>query len=93
MVILALNRALAKKNLPAFIRVVDARYTWTGALSVLLERGSLGTMLICKIECNSIPHGIPHENCNSAVVALPSPVTAGASLKVIAYPREWYPEC
>jgi hypothetical protein len=45
-VILALNRALAKKSLPAFIRVVDARYTRTGALSVLLERGSLGTMLI-----------------------------------------------
>jgi hypothetical protein len=45
-VILALNRALAKKDFPAFVRVVDAGYTRTGAMSVLLERGALGTMLV-----------------------------------------------
>lgn len=45
-VILALNRALARKGFPEFIRVVDANYTKTGALSVLLERGALGTMLV-----------------------------------------------
>jgi hypothetical protein len=45
-VILDLNRALAKKNLPGSIRAVDASDTRTGALSVLLERGSLGIMLV-----------------------------------------------
>jgi hypothetical protein len=45
-VILALNRALAREGLPGFIRVVDAGYTETGAMSVLLERGALGAMLV-----------------------------------------------
>jgi hypothetical protein len=45
-IILALNRALAGKGLPSFIRVVDAGYTETGAISVLLGQGSLGSMVI-----------------------------------------------
>jgi hypothetical protein len=44
---LALNRALAKRNLPTFILVVDTGYTRTRALSSVhpLEKG-LGTMLL-----------------------------------------------
>ena len=45
-IILALNRVLARKGLPIFVRVVDAGYTETGAISVLLEKGALGTMVI-----------------------------------------------
>jgi hypothetical protein len=45
-IILAINRALAKKGFPSFVRAVDAGYTKSGALSVLLERGSLGSMLV-----------------------------------------------
>jgi hypothetical protein len=43
---LALNRVLTRKGLPIFVRVVDAGYTETGAISVLLEKGALGTMVI-----------------------------------------------
>lgn len=45
-VILAINRAIAKEGLPAFIRVVDAGYTNTGAITILLEKGTLGSMII-----------------------------------------------
>ncbi|KAL2004445.1 hypothetical protein VTN00DRAFT_5208 [Thermoascus crustaceus] len=45
-VILAINRGLAKENFPGFIRVADMGYTATGAMTVLLERGSLGSMLL-----------------------------------------------
>ena len=49
-IILALNRALAKKGLPGFLRAVDAGYTKTGAISVLLEKGSLGSMVIPRFQ-------------------------------------------
>jgi hypothetical protein len=45
-IILALNRVLARKGLPVFVRAIDAGYTETGAISVLLEKGALGTMVI-----------------------------------------------
>jgi hypothetical protein len=45
-IILALNRVLARKGLPVFVRVIDAGYTATGAISALLEKGALGTMVI-----------------------------------------------
>lgn len=43
---MALNRALAKKGFPHFLWVVDMGYTETGAMTVLLEKGSLGSMLV-----------------------------------------------
>lgn len=45
-VILAVNRVIAKERFPAFIRVVDAGYTNTGAVTILLEKGALGSMLL-----------------------------------------------
>lgn len=45
-IILAINRAVAKEHFPAFIRVVDAGYTNTGAVTILLEKGTLGSMLL-----------------------------------------------
>lgn len=45
-VILAISRAVAKEGFPVFIRAVDAGYTNTGAITVLLEKGTLGSMLI-----------------------------------------------
>lgn len=45
-IILAINRAVAKAHFPAFIRVVDAGYTNTGAITILLEKGTLGSMLL-----------------------------------------------
>jgi hypothetical protein len=45
-IILALNRALAGKDLPGFLRVIDAGYTESGAISALLGPGSLGSMVI-----------------------------------------------
>ncbi len=45
-IILAINRGLARNGLPTFLRVVDSGYTATGAISVLLEKGSISTMLI-----------------------------------------------
>lgn len=44
--ILAINRGLAKEGFPGFIRVVHMGYTATGAMTVLLEKGSLGSMLL-----------------------------------------------
>ncbi|PGG94971.1 hypothetical protein AJ79_10337 [Helicocarpus griseus UAMH5409] len=45
-IILTLNRFLAQGGFPGFMRVVDANYTETGALSALLDRGALADMLI-----------------------------------------------
>ncbi|ODM23014.1 hypothetical protein SI65_00603 [Aspergillus cristatus] len=45
-IILAINRAVAKEHFPGFIRVVDAGYTNTGAITILLEKGTLGSMLL-----------------------------------------------
>src|SRR5215469_9769492 len=45
-IILALNRALVGKGMPDFLRVVDASYTRSGAISVLLKQGALGTILV-----------------------------------------------
>lgn len=44
--ILAINRVVAKEHFPAFIWVVDAGYTNTGAITILLEKGTLGSMLL-----------------------------------------------
>ena len=44
-VILAINRAVTKERFPAFVRV-DAGYTNTGAITILLEKGTLGSMLL-----------------------------------------------
>lgn len=45
-IILALNQALSREGLPSFIRAIGASYTATGAVSTLLERGALSTMLL-----------------------------------------------
>ena len=45
-IILAINRVITKECFPAFIRVVDAGYTNTGAVTILLEKGTLGSMLL-----------------------------------------------
>lgn len=44
--ILAIKQVIAKECFPAFIRVVDAGYTNTGAVTILLEKGALGSMLL-----------------------------------------------
>lgn len=41
-IILAINRAVAKKGFPAFTRVVDAGYTNTGAITILLGKRHTG---------------------------------------------------
>jgi hypothetical protein len=45
-VILEINRALANAGFPSFMRVVDTGYTNTGAISILLEKGSTGSILL-----------------------------------------------
>ena len=45
-IIVVLNRALAQSKLPDFVRVVDAGYSSTGAITVLLEKEALGSMLV-----------------------------------------------
>ncbi|OJJ85017.1 uncharacterized protein ASPGLDRAFT_24890 [Aspergillus glaucus CBS 516.65] len=45
-IILAINRAVAKERFPVFIWVVDTGYTNTGAITILLEKGTLGSMLL-----------------------------------------------
>ena len=45
-IILVVNRALAQAKLPDFVRVVDAGYSNTGAITVLLEKEALGSMLV-----------------------------------------------
>ncbi|KAJ5981995.1 hypothetical protein N7451_012095 [Penicillium sp. IBT 35674x] len=40
------NRALAQARLPDFIRVVDAGYSSTGAITAVLEKEALGSMLV-----------------------------------------------
>jgi hypothetical protein len=45
-VILQLNRYLAQAGFPSFIRVVDANYTGSGAISALLDQGGTTNTLI-----------------------------------------------
>ncbi|OJD09433.1 hypothetical protein ACJ73_10319, partial [Blastomyces percursus] len=45
-VILTLNRFLTQAGFPSFMRIVDANYTETGALSALLNRGALAEKLV-----------------------------------------------
>jgi hypothetical protein len=45
-IILAVNRGLAQAEFPDFVRVIDAGYSSTGAVTVLLEKGALGSMLV-----------------------------------------------
>ena len=45
-IILAVNRGLCKGGFPGFVRAIDAGYTGTGAVTVLLEKGALGSMLL-----------------------------------------------
>ena len=45
-VILAINWAVAKEHFPAFICVVDAGYTNTGVITIVLEKSTLGFMLL-----------------------------------------------
>jgi hypothetical protein len=45
-IILAVNRGLAQAEFPGFVRVIDAGYSSTGAATVLLEKGALGSMLV-----------------------------------------------
>ncbi|EED11665.1 hypothetical protein TSTA_108510 [Talaromyces stipitatus ATCC 10500] len=45
-VLLALNRALAKTGFPDFVRAVDSGYAASGALTVLLERGTCSSTLV-----------------------------------------------
>jgi hypothetical protein len=44
--ILAVNRGLAQADFPGFVRAIDAGYSSTGAVTVLLEKGALGSMLV-----------------------------------------------
>lgn len=73
-VILALNRALAKKGFPYFLRVVDMGYTETGAMTVLLEKGSLGSMLV------------PHYRDLLVTAAC----QAGPAVVSVELPEQWY---
>lgn len=45
-IILAVNRGLAQAEFPGFVRVIDAGYSSTGAVTVFLEKGALGSMLV-----------------------------------------------
>lgn len=45
-IILATNRGLAKQGFPGFVRAVDAGYTSTGAITILLEKNALGAMVL-----------------------------------------------
>ncbi|EED21750.1 endonuclease/reverse transcriptase, putative [Talaromyces stipitatus ATCC 10500] len=45
-ILLALNRALAKAGFPDFVRAVDSGYAASGALTVLLERGTRSSTLV-----------------------------------------------
>jgi hypothetical protein len=45
-VILQLNRYLAQAGFPSFVRVVDANYTESGAISALLDQGSTTNTLL-----------------------------------------------
>ncbi|KAI9035227.1 uncharacterized protein KD926_004259 [Aspergillus affinis] len=45
-IILAINRAVADKGLLTFIRAVDAGYINTGAITILLDKGTLSSMLL-----------------------------------------------
>jgi hypothetical protein len=71
---LTLNRALARKDLPIFVRVVNAGYTEIGAISVLLKKGALGTMVI------------PHYR-DTVMAAICQADPAVVSIKL---PKQWY---
>lgn len=45
-IILAVNRGLAQAEFPDFVRAIDAGYSSTGAVTVLLEKEALGSMLL-----------------------------------------------
>ena len=45
-IILVINHGLAKQGFPGFIRAVDAGYTSTGAVTILLEKNALGAMIL-----------------------------------------------
>lgn len=45
-IILAVNRGLAQADFPGFVRAIDAGYSSTGAVTVLLEKRALGSMLV-----------------------------------------------
>jgi hypothetical protein len=45
-IILGLNRFFASQQFPTFFRVVDANYTGAGALTVLLDKGALASVLL-----------------------------------------------
>jgi hypothetical protein len=45
-IILAVNRGLAQAEFPDFVRAIDAGYSSTGAVTVLLEKGALGSMVV-----------------------------------------------
>jgi hypothetical protein len=47
-IILGLNTALTAASLPDFLRVVDVGYTRTGAISIILQKGSLNHMLLSR---------------------------------------------
>jgi hypothetical protein len=47
-IILELNIALTKTGLPDFLWVVDAGYTCIGAISIILQKGSLNYMLLSR---------------------------------------------
>jgi hypothetical protein len=47
-IILELNVALTKAGLPDFLRVVDAGYTHTEAISIVLQKGSLNHILLSR---------------------------------------------
>jgi len=44
--IFALNEALDREHLPSFLRIYDAGYTKSGALTALLQRGALSSMVL-----------------------------------------------
>lgn len=73
-VILAINHGLARQGFPGFIRAVDAGYTSTGAVTILLEKNALGTMLLPK-----------YRDLLVATVQQADPAIISAEL-----PEQWY---
>jgi hypothetical protein len=65
--VLALNQALAKENLPGFLQVADASYTANGAISALLQDRALGSILVSEYS-DLLLTAIKHSD--SAVVSL-----------------------
>ncbi|RHZ51556.1 uncharacterized protein CDV56_101122 [Aspergillus thermomutatus] len=73
-IILAVNRRLASEGFPGFIRAVDAGYSNTGAISVLLEKKALGSMLL--------PN---HQDLLVAAIRQADPAVISVEL-----PEQWY---